>query len=602
MKKITTSVVLAILLSSCGGGGEGTGESTSNVNDTTNQNSCSDTKLESCTPQTSSRNIQAIPMARSANDPIAYGFDYPIGNRGFDGRGNTTEINERIPVYSTGYNASRNEEYNLGKGIVANNSRSGSRNYQNLNEWYNVNDVGNFYNGAGGYGVHPGEDWNLGAGDAGQAVYAIANGVVEEISSVGSTINNRGWKIIIRHRLPDDSYVYSIYLHVTSHDNNGTLTYNEGDFPFSEGDTVDKGDIIGSVATGMTAVPDHLHFEIRSNFTSGADLYANANRNGYYTHDESTHTSMTKSQIETSFQTMKDDGIFDPSDFIDDHRRIYPLVGNGSIISYHGEQRYLVSLDAEYPYGITQDVTHSHSHYQKQSGYFQWQASSSCSALEIDFNGTSNNTNITVGHWSNRNNDVTFKNVNLPFVIGESNMGVNFNYDGNDWYVVSVGLDSTASERISATCVNSYPSTHSGLTTRGDLVLIGEHQWNGNASIISRTFKEYSDVNSSNIDSWPFGAFKDVTFVHKSQYKPAIFYQWMSSEECKQITIDAPSLSSTEKQVTIGTKGWSSSNYSQYSTTLPATLSSSKVWTVIQVLFDNPVSESARVYARCSGY
>ena len=302
---------------------------------------------------------------------------------------------------------------------------------------------------------------------------------------------------------------------------------------------------------------------------------------------------------------MKGDGIFDPSDFIDDHRDIFPLIGNGSIISYHAKQRPLVSLDLQYPFGITQDITQSHTQYKQQSGYFQWQASSVCKALEISFPDQNYSANITVGHWSNRENDLTFKNVTLPFVLGESNMLTSFNEDGHDWYVISVGLkprvslSTFTSEQLSATCVDAPPTLNNGIISKGDLVLIGEHQWNGNASIISRSFEKYPNpVLQTNLPgNWPFGVYIDVTKIHKSQYKPVVFFQWMSSESCKKITIDVPGL--TNKDVSIGTKNWRGKEYVKFPTTLPVTLTSSRLWTVIEVAFNNPVDDTYSVYATC---
>lgn len=523
--------------------------------------------------------IFMMSIALAVETPIAWGFDYPIGNKGYS---NNNQI--RINEYLKPYNKSNNEEYNLGKNIATNNNRYGTN---PGNDWYNANDVGNFFGGTGGKGVHPGEDWNyrvtnanlrsdnpdgtpISADGSGSNVYAIADGVIAEISSVSSSYDNRGWKIIIRHKLPDGTFVYSIYLHITSSDNNdGRITRDKDDFTFQKDDIVKKGDIIGKIASNLTSgLPSHLHFAIRDKFTSGKDLYHNANKNGYYTHDKMLHKSMTKAQIIKAFSIMKDDGIFDPSDFIDDHRNIYMWIGNGSIISYHGENAnqhsiYDIALDNQYPYGINKDLTKTHTkidnveRLSKQVGFFQWQPNVNCENIKISHTGINNNVDITIGDWGTRNGDKTYKNVTLPFILGENN----FKNNGTDWKVIAVAFknltaynSSDEKNDLKATCTTE-PITSIVSPVTSQKIMIGEHQWNGTASIISRIFKSsyqnYFDNGryQSYADNWAFGVFHDVTVVHKNQYKPVVFFQWMSSDVCKELVIDS-TLNSTEKHVT----------------------------------------------------
>ena len=131
--------------------------------------------------------------------------------------------------------------------------------------------------------------------------------------------------------------------------------------------------------------------------------------------------------------------------------------------------------------------------------------------------------------------------------------------------------------------------------------MIGEHQWNGNASIISRIFKASKDDRYSGTDDWPFGVFQDVTMVHKNQYKPVVFFQWMSSDICKELEINA-NLPSDEKLVTLGVKNWSSNTYNNKKVNLPYTIKREKLWSVIKVAFDKPVSKDARVEAYCKDW
>ena len=556
-----------------------------------------------------SHDLMPINYSSSSND-IAYGFDYPIGNKGIQ-NGYKVAINEKISNFDGNtYNVDRNEEYNLDKNYAANNKRIGSNSGA---DWYVLSDVGNLVTDEYTKGLHPGEDWNYGTvgDDAGKPVYSVANGKIYKINKVYSDENSAGWQIIIKHTLPDRSYVYSVYTHVTSaNETDGNIVSNESSFTVSEGDSVKKGDRIARLATGMTYFGEHLHFEIRNGNYTGS-LYPNANGNGYYTDKAGTkRESMTKTQVLSAFKLMRKDGVLDPSDFIDDHREIAPIVGNGSVIAYHGAQRSASTLilDSQYPYGVTKDITVSHKNYVQQSGFFQWQVTGNCKFLKIDHADRKKIADITVGIWHRRDNDTVFKNVYLPFVLGANNMNASFNYDGNDWYVVSVALRPNASsygstERISATCLSNGSATNhrNNYDVASNIVMIGEHQWNGNGSIISRIFGSYSDNLYSGSDSWPYGVFKDVTVVHKNQYKPAVFFQWMSSSKCSSITIDAD-LPSNEKRVRLGTKNWSSQSYVEEETTLPKTLNKERLWTVIRVLFEKPVSRDARVNATCTGF
>ena len=140
-----------------------------------------------------------------------------------------------------------------------------------------------------------------------------------DISPLNST-SNGGWAIVVRHYLLNGDSLDSVYLHIApsvkaDHSTPNSLGEigNESWFAFQEGSPVVKGDIIAVVAN-VDAYPDHLHFEMRNKPIEGLPLGAgiaaisqywpNSLGNAYY----------------QSFAAMKKDGIFDPSDFIDDHR------------------------------------------------------------------------------------------------------------------------------------------------------------------------------------------------------------------------------------------------------------------------------------------
>jgi murein DD-endopeptidase MepM/ murein hydrolase activator NlpD len=104
--------------------------------------------------------------------------------------------------------------------------------YASENTWYNP-----------GY-WHTGEDWYAITGDtAGALVYAIAAG---EVVYVGS--NYPGRVVIVRHA--DD--LYSMYGHL------------DPNVAVSEGERVERGDLLGTVLRRGDDVPNHLHFEVRT--------------------------------------------------------------------------------------------------------------------------------------------------------------------------------------------------------------------------------------------------------------------------------------------------------------------------------------------------
>lgn len=276
--------------------------------------------------------------------------------------------------------------------------------------------------------------------------------------------------------------------------------------------------------------------------------------------------------------------------------------GNGSIISYHGKNANEDNYD--YPYGLTLDAIGLHPKLNvRPVGFFQWQVSKgSCERLKIDTDVlpvSEKNVDITFGVWSSRDLDLTFENVTLPFVLGEDNTGYTFSDDDSQWYIVGVAFKNPISKSawLNAICTSESP-TSSSYTTNKVIILGNEYKWNGNASIISGMFTPLANEEER------FGVFKDVTQVHPSSEKPVVFFQWMSSDVCKRLTIDTPELSDSEKkaqQVQLGIKIWNSDSYQPTSVTLPYTLNSKGTWNVIKVAFDNPVNQSVLVEASCPG-
>lgn len=165
------------------------------------------------------------------NIPVSDGFDYPVGRTG-----RVTEAKDN-------------------------------------DGWYNAQDLGE--------NNHLGEDWNSekgGNSDCGQPVYAASKGLIVFAADAGP-----GWGkvIILRHRLPDNTLVETLYGHLQS------FTRTDGE--------VDRRETLGQIGDADGAYPCHLHFELRF-----ADCPAWGSIGPGYSSDST--------------------GWADPSDYIDGHR------------------------------------------------------------------------------------------------------------------------------------------------------------------------------------------------------------------------------------------------------------------------------------------
>jgi hypothetical protein len=289
--------------------------------------------------------------------------------------------------------------------------------------------------------------------------------------------------------------------------------------------------------------------------------------------------------------------------------------GNASIISYHGKNANEDNYD--YPYSIIRDVIALHPNPDKQPvGFFQWQVSrDNCDRLKIMTNNLPHweeNVDITIGSWSDRGSDKLFEDVTLPFIIGEENTSYTFSDNDGQWYVVGVAFRNPVnwSAELGAICTSELP-TEKPYTTGKSIILDGSHKWNGNASVISGMFTPLANDKR-------YGVFKDVTQVHPSPENPSekqvVFFQWMSSDICPTLTIDVmttddppeeldePDKPALERNVKIGIKKWNDDSYQLTPVTLPYILRKKGIWNVIQVAFDNPVTQPILVEASCPGY
>lgn len=281
-------------------------------------------------------------------------------------------------------------------------------------------------------------------------------------------------------------------------------------------------------------------------------------------------------------------------------------MGNGSIISYHGKKYANSSTAHNWPYGLTQDLSIIHPNtYTSPVAFFQWQLSSGCTNLRLDYQGSSPRANVTIGGWSSRENDLTFENITFPFIIGNSNANIFENITGSGWYVLAVSMlgSTSRSDDIIASCTDQAASTYFGTPIKGRAITLldGTHHWNGTASIISGNFPSTTNTTGTDSENWPFGVTTDVTKVHPGG-KPAVFFQWLSSQSCPNLKLTASGLPSSEKQVSLRYKQWNSPTYKTKDITLPYTLngSSDPQWTVMGLYFKNPVNQVASVYATCN--
>lgn len=555
--------------------------------------------------------------AEQRDPPIAYGFDYPIGDRGVRANGDRYPINERIDLLEQGYNTDRNQEYNNQIGVARNNSR-GSLNgsSQPPSTWYNFNDVGNYDGGTLTSGLHSAEDWHNSNTrvEAGAPVYVVADGKVADLWPIRDNAAGSGWAIVVQHRLPNLDYVYSVYFHVTSHarvNRLNNIVLRESDLGLSRGQVVRKGEPIAAIAHGITDFPgiEHLHFEIRRGiFRSNTDFRTRTNRNLYYTNDGTLKRSgMTLAEVEHAMELMRRDGIVDPSDFIDDHREIRRWSGNGSLISYHStataphlNPRLDITHD-DYPYALTKDVSLTRSRSTIRGvNFFQWQGSQSCPRIEISYPGSATAT-ITAGAFNSRKRDITLHNVQLPYVLAPSRLGRTIRNNGQDWIVMSIAIGSGYQDgaRLAVNCTNKSATQASYEQTVGGSVIIDGYKWSGTASVIARLFEEgLSD--SSRDNGWPYGASQDIITVEPSDHRPIVFFQWMPSTYCSRLRISSSYRDANV--VKVMQSKWNDTNVNARTVNLPHTVSSlnDAVWNLVSVAFDSPIAEKTTIQASCS--
>jgi murein DD-endopeptidase MepM/ murein hydrolase activator NlpD len=280
--------------------------------------------------------------------------------------------------------------------------------------------------------------------------------------------------------------------------------------------------------------------------------------------------------------------------------------GNGSIISYHHRLLEPSERDGQdYPYGVTRDVVKLHANSTKPIGFFQWQVNmNDCQRLQLFSEDFNDSVDITIGKWNSRADDITFENVSLPFVIGDSNTGGRFNFVNGRWLMLKVALHDRLNQEaeLQAICTSNNESNANYIMGGGDAVVMrNNYQWAGNGSVISHMYRALSDQRDESLGTdWPFGAFQDKLVVTPSSQKSMVFFQWQQDEVCRQVVIDA----SNNQSVTVSTKRWNETQAqvvyqnSQLPVTLSATGNNGN-WQLIQVQFDSSVNQKTDVTATC---
>ncbi len=301
-------------------------------------------------------------------------------------------------------------------------------------------------------------------------------------------------------------------------------------------------------------------------------------------------------------------------------------IGNGSIMSSY---RAVVSdrdHQGPYPFGVTKDMTQTQdTYYDKNVGFFQWFINqTACEHLKIYTKSNSQKVNISVGPWHGREIDRTFKNVNLPFVIGKENVGIKSFFDDDDWLVTAVEFtDTTDSEGLYAECTRESVTNISPSINVGSNIIVDGYKWQGNGSIISGFFKsQYDDWNNPKkaylnpSNQWPYGVFKDVSRFHSWTDKQVVFFQWLKSDECPNLQIDIldnydkhgnliNTVPTNKKKVKLVYKNWDeelSNATTKKDIQLPYIIKGDKLklWTVLGVYSNKTFSHNYRVEAKCT--
>ncbi len=245
------------------------------------------------------------------------GFDYPIGDHGYDSLGNEYAIPEQINPDT--YTVPGYTDIEINQMYPDWISATPNRGSNTIIGWHNDSDVGDWSPG----GIHPGSgDENFGAAgdDIGFPIGLTAHGTFWDIRRLSVDVTKSGWCLVFLHIMPTGDSTYSLYGHVTSATNvDGTVCLNESDFGLTIGQEYSRGTIIARIGN-VTSFGSHLHFEMRSHFNKDLGLWPNGPGGRYPEKSDAYQYSMTMEKVAQAYYEMQLDGILDASDFIDQHR------------------------------------------------------------------------------------------------------------------------------------------------------------------------------------------------------------------------------------------------------------------------------------------
>ena len=201
----------------------------------------------------------------------------------------------------------------------------------------------------------------------------------------------------------------------------------------------------------------------------------------------------------------------------------YSWNGNGSLISY--------TSGTQTGYGLTQDeaVIHPDSS-QNPVVFFQWEVDTQDGKnIVFDAEGQSHAT-VTYGLWNSRENDVTHRNVPLPFILDPSQDG--FTVQDQEYFVFAVRFDQKPEETTIVSAQLTNTQGHQGQRVTTEPFYVDNHIWNGNASLISHT--------SGNQEG--YGLNQDEGVLHASSKPPSTYAQWeVSQTDGTKLIISGPS-------------------------------------------------------------
>ncbi len=170
---------------------------------------------------------------------------------------------------------------------------------------------------------HLGDDWNMdgttGNGDLGSPIYCTGTGVVVLAANV-----HLGWGnvVMVRHSYRDPAENYALKTIDSLYGHLDTILVKEGQ-------TLARGQLLGTMGTGGGLYDAHLHFEIRKNI----------------------HIGMYRSAYARDFSNYED-----PTAFVDAHRHLHAggqtLVAMNTFTPSAGNGRELGPADAAYELGI----------------------------------------------------------------------------------------------------------------------------------------------------------------------------------------------------------------------------------------------------------